>query len=96
LATGDESQDPFVAPGDKIYIPPAETFYISGQIKAAGAFALEPDMTLRMAIARGGGLTDAGSDRRIQVTRHGKRLEKIDLEQKIEPGDVIVVGERLF
>lgn len=96
LATGDESQDPFVAPGDKIYVPAAEQFYISGQIKLPGAFPLASDMTLRMAISRGGGLTDAGSERRIQLTRHGKRVDKIDLDQKIEPGDVIVVGERLF
>lgn len=96
LATGDELQDPSVAPGDKIYVPVAELFYISGQIKTPGAFALMSDMTLRMAIARGGGLTDAGSEHRIQLTRHGQRLAKVDLDQKIEPGDVIVVGERLF
>lgn len=96
LATGDESQDPFVAPGDKIYVPSAELFYISGQIKAPGAYALSSDMTLRMAISRGGGLTDSGSDRHIQLTRAGKRVAKIDLEQKIQPGDVIVIGERLF
>jgi polysaccharide export outer membrane protein len=96
LATGDGSEDPMVAPGDKIYVPDAELFYIAGQVKSPGTFAVMPDMTLRMAIARGSGLTDAGSERRIQVTRHGKRLGKVDLEQKIEPGDVIVVGERLF
>jgi polysaccharide export outer membrane protein len=84
LATGDASQDPFVAPGDKIYVPLAELFYISGQIKLPGAFPLASDMTLRMAISRGGGLTDAGSERRIQLTRHGKRVAKI------------VIGERLF
>jgi polysaccharide export outer membrane protein len=96
LATGDESQDPFVAPGDKIYVPLAELFYISGQIKAPGAYPLATDMTLRMAISRGGGLTDAGSERRIRLTRHGKRVARFELDQKIESGDVIVVGERLF
>lgn len=96
LATGDESEDPFVAPGDKIYVPAAELFYISGQIKAPGGYPLASDMTLRMAISRGGGLTDAGSERRIQLTRHGKRVAKVELDQNIEPDDVIVVGERLF
>lgn len=96
LATGDESEDPFVAPGDKIYVPAAELFYISGQIKAPGGYPLASDMTLRMAISRGGGLTDAGSERRIQLTRHGKRVAKVELDQYIEPDDVIVVGERLF
>ena len=36
LVTGDISQDPYVAPGDKIFLPQAEIFYISGQIKAPG------------------------------------------------------------
>jgi polysaccharide export outer membrane protein len=96
LATGDESQDPFVAPGDKMYIPQAEIFYISGQIKSPGSYPLTTDMTLRTAIARGGGVTDAGSERRIKVTRHEKRVEKVALDQKIEAGDIIVIGERLF
>ena len=96
LATGDSSDDPFVSPGDKIYSPAAEVFYISGQIKAPGAYAILPNMTVRMAISRGGGLTDAGSDSRLTLTRAGVRQSHVDLENKIEPRDVIVVGERLF
>ena len=96
LATGDLSQDPMVAPGDKIYSPAAEIFYISGQVKSPGAYGLMADMTLRMAIARAGGLTDLGTDRAVQVTRDGKKLGHLDLDSQITPGDVIVVGERLF
>jgi polysaccharide export outer membrane protein len=95
LATGDEAGDPYVAPGDKIYVPRAELFYISGQIKIPGAYPMITDMTLRQAIARGGGLTDSGSERRIKITRAGKK-ESVDLDAKVLPGDVIVVGERLF
>jgi len=97
LATGDSNQDPFVAPGDKIYVPSAELFYVSGQVKSPGTFALEPDMTLRMAIARAGGITDLGSEKRVKITRHGVKLDQVDLDEtKIQPGDVIVIGERLF
>ena len=96
LATGQPSDDPYVSPGDTIYCPVAELFYISGQVKSPGAYPMISDMTLRMAIGRGGGLTDMGSDHGIKITRHGEKVSKSDLDSKIEPGDVIVIGERLF
>jgi polysaccharide export outer membrane protein len=95
LATGGPAQDPFVQPGDKIYAPLAETFYIYGQVNSPGPYPLQSDMTLRMAIARGGGLTESGSDKKATVTRGGKKV-KLALEDKVQPGDVIVIGERLF
>jgi polysaccharide export outer membrane protein len=96
LATGEASDDPFVSPGDTIFNPIAELFYISGQVKSPGAYAIISGMTLRMAIGRGGGLTDLGSDHGIKITRGGHKVGKVDLDSKIEPGDVIVIGERLF
>ena len=95
LATGDPAQDPFVSPGDKIYSPQAEIFYISGQVRAPGAYPVASDMTLRMALAKGGGLTELGSERAIKVTR-GAKAQKLGMNEKILPGDVVVVGERLF
>jgi polysaccharide biosynthesis/export protein len=95
LAMGDPARDPFVSPGDKIYAPEAEIFYISGQVRAPGAYPVASDMTLRMALAKGGGLTDLGSERAIKVTR-GSKVSKLGLNEKILPGDVVVVGERLF
>jgi polysaccharide export outer membrane protein len=96
MATGDAAQDPLVAPGDKIYNPPAEIFYISGQVHTPGAYPLAPNLTLRMAISRGGGLTDLGSDRSVKVTRGGKTLTHFGLNDPIQAGDVILIGERLF
>lgn len=95
LATGDVTKDPFVQPGDKIFVPPAEEFYISGQVNAPGRVAMRSDMTVRQAIASAGGLTASGSDKKVEVTRGGKKV-KLTGDAKIEPGDVLVVGERLF
>ena len=47
------------------------------------------------AIAQAGGVTASGSDRRVQVTRGASKV-KVDLGYKVEAGDVIVIGERLF
>lgn len=96
LATGDSTQDPYVSPGDKVYVPHADVFYISGQVRTPGTFSVEPNMTVRIAIARGGGLTELGSEGKVKITRHGVKVAKVDLESKIEPDDVIIVGERLF
>lgn len=95
LAAGDISQDPFVAAGDKIFSPIADLFYISGQVNAPGSFPLISNTTVAMALARAGGLTPSGSDKRVTVRRNGTKV-KLDLSARVEAGDVIVVGERLF
>lgn len=95
LATGGADEDPYVQPGAKIFSPTADLFYISGQVNSPGTYSLSGEMTLAQAIARGGGLSASGSDRRVQVTRKGVKT-KLDLTSKVEAGDVIVVGERLF
>lgn len=95
LAIGDPSQDPYVTPGDKIYVPIAEVYYISGQVNSPGTLPMKTGMTLREAIARAGGLGEAGTDKGILVTRAGKTA-KMDANTKVEPNDVIVVRERLF
>jgi polysaccharide biosynthesis/export protein len=96
LATGGRAQDPFVSPGDKIYSPQAELFFISGQVKAPGGYPVSENMTVRMAVAKGGGMTDIGSEKSIKVTHKDGRAEKPGMNGKVSAGDVIVVGERLF
>ena len=95
LAAGDASEDPFVTPGDKIYVPAAELFYIYGQVNAPGAYPIKGGMTLRKGLARGGGLTASGSEKRVKVYHDGKEI-KATLDREIQAGDVVVVGERLF
>jgi polysaccharide export outer membrane protein len=95
LSAGDPADDPLVAPGDKIFAPPAEVFYISGQVKTPGTFPIREGMTIAQAIAKGGGLTDSGNGKRVTVTRGGKTL-KLDANEKVLPEDVLVVGEKLF
>lgn len=95
LAQGGPNDDPVVTPGDKVFVPEVEHFYIYGQINAPGVYAIRSDMTLRRALAQGGGLAPAGSVKRVKVTRDGKEI-KLKLDDPILPGDTIVIGERLF
>jgi polysaccharide export outer membrane protein len=96
LAMGDASLDPYVAPGDKIYAPKADLFFISGQVHAPGSFPVKDGMTLRTALATAGGITDQGSEKKIKIVRNGKPLPSVNLDDKVAAGDIITVGQRLF
>ena len=96
IARGGPDSDPVVNPGDKIFVPEAPTFYVYGQVNAPGTYPILNEMTLRMALARSGGLTPLGSDKRITIVRGGEELKKFKLSDPVQKDDVIVVGERFF
>lgn len=95
LSRGGPADDPLVQPGDKLFIGAAPNFYIYGQVNAPGAYRVERAMTLRMALARGGGLTERGSSNRLSVFRNGKQV-RVTLDTVLQGGDTVVVGERFF
>lgn len=95
LARGGPGADPMVSPNDKLFVPTAELFYIYGQVNAPGAYPITERMTVRQALARGGGLTAMGSEGRLTIYR-GKAKLKQGLDSFLLPGDTIVVGQRLF
>jgi polysaccharide export outer membrane protein len=85
--------------GDTINVPKAQSAFVSGQVKAPGAFAVESGMTVLQLLSVAGGLTDRGSEGRVYVLRNvdGKQKEqKAKLTDLVQPGDTIVVKERLF
>jgi polysaccharide export outer membrane protein len=98
LGAGTADEDPVVMNGDKIYIPGAESqvFYISGQVKTPGAFAVTDALTIRTAIAKGGGVTENGSENKIKLIRGGKLVANVKLEDPVKVGDIITIGEKLF
>lgn len=99
LATGVAGLDPTVNPGDKIFVPAAENevFYVTGQVRSPGTFPAVANLTLRMALARGGGVTDMGSEKKVKIVRNGAEIKGVKLDTTIvQAGDVITVGERLF
>ena len=86
-------------PGASLILPAAENlvFYVTGQVRSPGAYSVSSDMTLRMALARGGGVSDMGSMKKVKIVRKGVHLKDVKPDEtQIEPGDVINVGERLF
>ena len=86
--------------GDTVHVDRAPVFYIYGEVARAGAYRLEPGLTVMQAISLGGGITPRGSDRRLKLRRagpDGKVLESdAGLRDVIKADDVIYVREALF
>ncbi|KAA9013054.1 capsular biosynthesis protein [Sphingobium limneticum] len=95
IAMGSGEADPLVSAGDKIFLPAAPSFYVYGQVNSPGNYRIDSDMTVRMALARSGGLTTLGSTKKVKVTRDGNEI-RLNLDDKIRDKDVIVVGQRFF
>ena len=99
LQAGDMSLNVPLRDGDTINVPKALSVFVAGQVKSPGAYAVEPGTTVLQVISLAGGLTDRGSDSRIQVQRtvNGKKVEVgVKLTDIVKPGDTIVVRERFF
>ena len=47
--------------GDTIFVPKAQRFFVTGNVRSPGAYVLEPNLTVLQAISMAGGLTDRGS-----------------------------------
>jgi polysaccharide export outer membrane protein len=85
--------------GDTINVPKAQSVFVSGQVKAPGAYAVERGTTVLQVLSLAGGLTDRGADSRIRVQRMIKgRLKEIKakLTDIVEPGDTIIVPQKFF
>lgn len=97
LVRGGAEADPLLQPGDTLFVPPVETFFIYGQINAPGMKAILPGMTVRQAIGLAGGVTPSGNANKVGLIKGGTGKEvDADPAQKIENGDVIIIKERLF
>jgi polysaccharide export outer membrane protein len=99
LQLGRLSQNVTLVEGDTIFVPKAEKFFITGQVRSPGAYTYERGLTVLQAISLAGGLTEKGSSRRIKVIRStkGKKTQQgIDLADGIQPGDTLVIPQRLL
>ena len=86
--------------GDQVNVPKAQSVFVSGYVKNPGGYAVEEGMTVLQVLSLAGGLSDRGSDRRVNILRSvdgkKKELKSVKLTALVEPGDTIVVGQRIF
>lgn len=86
--------------GDTIYVPRAPMFFIYGEVLKPGSYRVERGMTMRQALAAGGGLTLRGTERRLKVVRRNAEgistKVSVALDDAVQPGDVVTVSESFF
>jgi polysaccharide export outer membrane protein len=101
LASGESgAAAPTLKAGDSIYAPRAEHFYIYGEVQQPNMYKLEPGMTVVQAIARAGGVTTRGSEKRVEIRRRDASgntvVTKATATDAVGPDDVIRVRESIF
>lgn len=86
--------------GDVLFVDRYPLFYIYGEVQRPGSYRVERNMTLVQALASGGGLTPRGTQKGVRIKRKdasGKVVElKADLDEPVQPEDVIYVRESIF
>lgn len=96
LVRGDRDSDPLLQPGDTLFVPPAETFFIYGAINGPGMKAILPGMTVRQAIALAGGVSASGNANKVGLIRGNAKEVTVDPSEKVLDGDILVIKESLF
>lgn len=101
LAVASKTSSPWrVHDGDVVFIDRVALVYIYGEVQRPGQLRLERGMTVMQAVAAGGGLTQRGTERGLQVRRaddQGRvQTLKLRLDEPLRGGDVIYLRESLF
>lgn len=74
-------------------------YYLIGEVRGTGAFPYRAGMTYMTAIAIAGGFTYRAKQDHVWVIRGDdpeQKEIKLSVEEKVQPGDIIRVAERLF
>lgn len=100
FAEGAQREDLFIRHGDVVWVDRQPLVYIYGEAQRPGPMRLERGMTVRQALAAGGGPTVRGTQRGLRLHRRAAdgRTELIspELDDQVQEGDVIYVRESLF
>jgi polysaccharide export outer membrane protein len=92
--------DVAVAGGDVIYVQSQPVFYVYGEVQRPGSYRVERGMTIRQALAQGGGPSARGTERGLRAFRRGasSKIETFspDLNDLVRPNDVLYIQESLF
>jgi polysaccharide export outer membrane protein len=99
LQAGKLSENVALQDGDTIFVPQAETFFVTGHVRTPGSYVFQPGMTVMQAIAVAGGLSERGSRRGMKVLRtvDGRQVEVgVKDTDPIKPGDTLVIRQRFF
>jgi len=89
-----------IQPNDVLFVPQQKNFYVYGEVRRPGIYPMEEDLNVMRVLSIGGGVTDRGSIRRITIHRKTESGELREISagiaDKVQPGDVVFINERIF
>jgi polysaccharide export outer membrane protein len=100
IESGDLTHNIALQDGDQVLVLKAQAVFVSGEVRSPGQINAETGLTIRQAIALAGGLSERGSDKRLQIKRivdgEEKTIKDVKLSDFVKPGDTIIVGRRIL
>lgn len=99
LLIGKLKPDYLVNPRISVRVQSYRPFYIIGEVKSPSSYAYVNGMTYLTAVAIAGGFTYRAKKDRVYVVRGGDRAgeeTRLDVNDKVRPGDIIRIAERMF
>lgn len=74
-------------------------FYVNGEVNSPGGYPFRDGLTIEKAVALAGGFNDRASKEKITLVREQQPdtpIESVGLKIRVNPGDIITVGESFF
>ena len=87
-----------MSPGDIVTVKQS-FFFVNGEVEKPGQYAYQKSMTYRMAISMAGGMKERADADKVYVIHESEDRQTyhvIDLDQSMNPGDVITVKQSFF
>lgn len=102
IQAGDASQNIRVQDQDTLFIPRAHAYFVLGEVKSAGSFPLDKEVTALEAVTMAGGFNDRAAPAGVKLIRRGadgqQETFSLDLATndrdrtvKLQEGDTLVV-----
>jgi len=102
LESGNRTDDLVLRDGDRVFVKKAGQVFITGFVHNPNAYTIDSaGITLRQALALAGGVTERGSESRVEILRRGTgkdpdKVKDVTLNTIVKPGDTITVKARRF
>lgn len=91
--------DYLVDPRISVSIVRYRPFFVNGEVRNPGGVDFQPGLTLRKAISLAGGFTERANKKQmllISDADNSLKEQKVGLDYRIKPGDIITVQDTFF
>lgn len=91
--------DYLIDPRVSVSVVKYRPFFVNGEVRNPGGVGFQPGLTLRKAISLAGGFTERANKKQALVISDSdpqRREQKVELDYKVQPGDIITVQDTFF